>query len=83
MAWRKERIDRPIKVLTDDIYALSSIRNVLYIAVPRLLPSVLLLLLPILVPSPYIQRVIILTAIYALLALSWDFLASLERKYHL
>jgi branched-chain amino acid transport system permease protein len=76
MAWRKERIDRPIKVLTDDIYALSSIRNVLYIAVPRLLPSVLLLLLPILVPSPYIQRVIILTAIYALLALSWDFLAS-------
>lgn len=75
MPRRKERIDRPIKVLTDDIYALSSIRNVLYIAAPRLLPSLLLLLLPLLVPSPYIQRVIILTAINALLALSWDFLA--------
>ena len=76
MARRKERIDRPIKVLTDGIYALSSTRNMFYIAAPRLLPCVLLLLLPLLSPSPYLNRVLILAAIYALLALSWDFLAS-------
>lgn len=76
MARRKERIDRPIKVLTEDIYALSSIKNILYVAAPRLLPSLVLLLLPLLAPGLYFERVIIITAIYALLALSWDFLAS-------
>ena len=75
MARRLERIDRPIKVLTEDIYALSSIRNMLYIAAPRLLPTLLVLLLPLLAPGDYIQRVATLTAIYALLALSWDFIA--------
>src|SRR5713226_2726809 len=75
MARRLERIDRPIKVLTEDIYALSSIRNMLYVTAPRLLPTLLLLLLPLLVPSAYIQRVATLTAVYALLALSWDFIA--------
>ncbi|HSE87891.1 MAG TPA: branched-chain amino acid ABC transporter permease [Candidatus Binatia bacterium] len=75
MARRLERIDRPIKVLTDDIYALSSLGNMLYIAVPRLFPVLLLLCLPILSPSAYMERVITLTAIYALLALSWDFIA--------
>ena len=38
MARRLERIDRPIKVLTEDIYALSSLRTMLYVAAPRLLP---------------------------------------------
>ena len=76
MARRRERIDRPIKVLSDGIYALSSINSMLYVAAPRLLPSVLLLLLPLLISSPYLKRVLILAAIYALLALSWDFLAS-------
>jgi branched-chain amino acid transport system permease protein len=75
MARRLERIDRPIKVLTDDIYALSSLGNMLYIALPRLFPVLLLLCLPILSPSAYMERVITLTAIYALLALSWDFIA--------
>lgn len=74
MARRKERIDRPIKVLTEDIYALGSTRNMLYVAGPRLLPSALLLLLPLLAPSAYFQRVLTLAALYALLALSWDFL---------
>jgi branched-chain amino acid transport system permease protein len=73
-ARRLERIDRPIKVLTEDIYTLSSLRNMLYVAAPRLLPALLLLLLPLLSPSEYIQRVATLTAIYALLALSWDFI---------
>jgi branched-chain amino acid transport system permease protein len=63
-------------VLTDDIYALSSIRNMLYIAVPRLVPPLLVLMLPLLSPSGYIERVVILTAIYCLLAVSWDFIES-------
>ena len=75
MAKRLERIDRPIKVLTEDLYALSSLKNMLYVAAPRFLPTLILLLVPLLVPSPYIQRVTTLTAIYALLALSWDFIA--------
>jgi len=75
MARRLERIDRPIKVLTDDIYALSSIRNMLYVALPRLLPTLVILLLPVLVPGAYLERVLTLTALYALLALSWDFIA--------
>jgi branched-chain amino acid transport system permease protein len=47
----------------------------LYVAVPRLLPPLLLLFLPLTAPSEYIQRVATLTAVYALLALSWDFIA--------
>ncbi len=75
MVRRKERIDRPIKVLTEDIYALSSVSHMLYVALPRVLPTLLLLLLPLTVPSAYFQRVFILTAVYGLLALSWDFIA--------
>ena len=75
MARRLERIDRPIKVLTEDIYALNSISNMLYVAVPRILPALLILMLPLLSPSGYVDRVVILTAIYALLAVSWDFIA--------
>lgn len=74
MAQRLERIDRPIKVLTEDIYTLSSLRNMLYVAAPRLLPALLLLVTPLVTESLYVQRVITLTAIYALLALSWDFI---------
>ncbi len=75
MARRLERIDRPIKVLTEDIYALSSIRNMLYVAAPRILPALFLLLFPLLSTSAYFERVMIIAAIYALLALSWDFIA--------
>jgi branched-chain amino acid transport system permease protein len=75
MARRLERIDRPIKVLTEDIYALSSVQNMLYIALPRLVPAIIILLLPLLAPGAYLERVVTLTALYALLALSWDFIA--------
>ncbi len=75
MARRLERIDRPIKVLTEDIYALSSLKTMLYVAVPRLLPALLVLLIPVLAPGDYFQRVATLAAIYGLLALSWDFIA--------
>jgi branched-chain amino acid transport system permease protein len=75
MARRLERIDRPIKVLTEDIYAISSLRNMLYLALPRLFPAIVILVLPLLTPGTYMERVMTLTAVYALLALSWDFIA--------
>jgi branched-chain amino acid transport system permease protein len=75
MARRLERIDRPIKVLTADIYALSSLKTMLYVAAPRLLPALVVLLIPVLGPGDYFQRVATLAAIYGLLALSWDFIA--------
>ena len=75
MARRLERIDRPIKVLTEDIYALSSLKTMLYVAAPRLLPTLVVLLIPVLAPGDYFQRVATLAAIYGLLALSWDFIA--------
>lgn len=72
---RKERIDRGIKVRSDGIYALMSWRELAYLTAPRLLLIVGLLLLPILLPSMYWQRVITIACIYALLAIGFDFLA--------
>ena len=72
---RKERIDRGIKVRTDGIYALMSIRELSYLALPRLVLILGMLALPLLLPGMYWQRVITITCIYALLALSFDFLA--------
>ena len=72
---RKERIDRGIKVRTDGIYALMSIRELSYLTLPRLVLILGMLLLPLLLPGMYWERVITITCIYALLALSFDFLA--------
>ena len=72
---RKERIDRGIKVRTEGIYALSSLRELSYLSVPRLVLIIGLLMLPLVMPSIYWQRVITITCIYALLAISFDFLA--------
>ncbi len=72
---RKERIDRGIKVRTDGIYALMSIRELSYLTLPRLVLILGMLALPLLLPGMYWQRVITITCIYALLALSFDFLA--------
>jgi len=76
MARRRERIDRPSKVLSEDLYALASFRTLLYLALPRVLPAATLVGLALFVPNPYLQRVLSIAATYALLALSWDFLAS-------
>ncbi len=70
---RKERIDRGIKVRSDDIFALTSYKEMLYVSVPPVLPVVVLLILPLILP-PYWQKVLISTAVFALLAISWDFL---------
>jgi len=72
---RRERIDRGIKVRTEGIYAVSSWQEVAYLVLPRLILIVGLLLLPLLIPSLYWKRVISIAAIYALLALGFDFLA--------
>lgn len=72
---RKERIDKGIKVRTDGIYALMSLREISYLTVPRLVLIVGMLILPLVMPSMYWQRVISIVCIYALLALSFDFLA--------
>ena len=74
MKKRKERIDRGIKVRSTDIFALSSWREMLYLAVPRLLPVVGCLVLP-LVLGVYWQKVLLSVAVFALLAISWDILA--------
>jgi branched-chain amino acid transport system permease protein len=72
---RKERLDRGIKVRTDGLYALMSWRELSYLTLPRLVLIVGMLILPLVMPSMYWQRVITYVCIYALLALSFDFLA--------
>jgi branched-chain amino acid transport system permease protein len=74
MKKRKERIDRGIKVRSEDIFALTSWREMLYLSAPRLIPLIVFLVLP-LVLEPYWQRVLLSVAIFALLAISWDILA--------
>ncbi len=72
---RKERLDRGIKVRSEGIYALMSWRELLYLFLPRVVLIGGLLILPLVMPSMYWQRVISIVCIYALLALSFDFLA--------
>jgi branched-chain amino acid transport system permease protein len=61
---RKERLDRGIKV-----------RELTYLFLPRLVLIGGILVLPMVMPSMYWQRVVSIVCIYALLALSFDFLA--------
>lgn len=73
MQMRKERIDRGIKVRSEDISALLSWREMLYLSGPRLLPLLGLAVLP-LVLGLYWQKVLLSVAIFALLAMSWEML---------
>ncbi len=74
MAKRKERLDRGIKARSQDVFALCSWREMLYLAGPRLIPIVGCLLLP-LVLDVYWQKVLLSVAVFALLAICWDILA--------
>ncbi len=74
--YRIERIDRGIKVRSDSIYMLSSYRDLVYLFLPRLLPFAALIVLPIVLEGGYWQKVLFYACIFALLALSWDFMAS-------
>jgi branched-chain amino acid transport system permease protein len=71
---RKERIDRGIKVRSEDIFALCSWKEMLYLSAPRLLPIIAFIVLP-LVLGIYWQRVLLSVCVFALLAISWDILA--------
>jgi branched-chain amino acid transport system permease protein len=75
MKKRKERIDRGIKARSEDILVLSSYEEMLYLLAPRAAPVLGLFLLSLIIPV-YWQKVLIFTAVFALLALSWDLLAS-------
>ncbi len=74
MERRKERLDRGIKVRTEGLYALSSWREMSYLLFPRGLFIFGFLFLPFLIDM-YWQRVFCVAGVYALLALSFDFLA--------
>ena len=73
-ARRKKRFDRSVKVRCEGLYAISSWREMGFLAMPRLLLILGLLVLP-LTLDMYWQRVLCIAGIYALLALSFDFLA--------
>jgi branched-chain amino acid transport system permease protein len=72
---RKERLDRGIKIRSEGLYALMSWRELSYLALPRLVLIVGILVVPLVMPSMYWQRVISIVCIYALLSLSFDLLA--------
>ena len=72
---RKERLDRGIKVRSEDIFVLTSWREMLYVLVPRVLPMLLILIF-ILIATPYWRRVLVSMAMIGVLALSWDLLVS-------
>ncbi len=74
---RLERIDRGIKVRSETLYALSSWEEISYLVAPRALLILGFLLAPLLLQgSPYWGRVILSVCIFALLAVSFDFLAN-------
>ncbi len=74
--YRRERLDRGIKVRTEGIYALAGWQEMSYILLPRLLLIAGMLILPIVLPAGYWQRVVSITCIFMLLALGFDFLAN-------
>ena len=74
MKKRRERIDRGIKARSGDIFALTSWREMLYLAAPRWIPIMVFLILP-LILGIYWQKVLLSVAVIALLAISWDILA--------
>lgn len=72
---RRKRLDRGIKARTDTIFVIASFRDTLYLLLPRVLPVMALLVLP-LVLTGYWGKVLVFACMYGLLALSWDFMAS-------
>ncbi len=76
--YRRERLDRGIKARAEDIYALASYRELLYLLSPRVMLIGGLLVFPLLgdVIGNYWLRVMLTALSIALLALSWDLLAS-------
>jgi branched-chain amino acid transport system permease protein len=78
VSYRKERLDRGIKARSDDIFVISSHRETLYLVLPRIIPIVGILLIPLLKENVgiYWEKVLVITCIISLLSLSWDLLMS-------
>ncbi len=77
--YRKERLDRGIKARCDSIFMLTSYREILYMLFPRVLPIAALIIIPLVLGVSgqiYWQKVFILACVISLLALGWDYLAS-------
>lgn len=76
--YRKERLDRGIKARSDDIFAVTSYREMLYALGPRLAAVGGLLIAPLLrdIIGVYWLNVLLITCIITLLAISWDLLAA-------
>ncbi len=72
---RKERLDRGVKVRSDTIYALSSMKEILFLLGPGIALIVLLLVMPVALDF-YWQRVMAITGVYVLLAIGFGFLAN-------
>ncbi|MDR7570449.1 MAG: branched-chain amino acid ABC transporter permease, partial [Armatimonadota bacterium] len=74
--YRRERLDRGIKVRADDVFVLVSGREMLYLAGPRLAATIALLGFPLLAPwtGAYWQTVFLIVVAMMLLAISWAFL---------
>ena len=72
--YRKKRLDRGIKARADTLFAIASYTEILYLLLPRALPVMILLILPV-VLTGYWGKVLIYACMFGLLALSWDFLA--------
>jgi branched-chain amino acid transport system permease protein len=73
--FRRKRLDRGIKARADSIFVIASWKDTLYLLLPRALPVIALLLLPLWLKG-YWGKVLFFACMYGLLALSWDFLAS-------
>ena len=73
--YRKERIARGIKARSDDIYALTSYKEMWYLLFPRLVPILGIAILSYFLPV-YWKKVVLSTCTFAMLAVSWDFLSS-------
>ncbi len=73
---RKERLDRGIKVRSEGVYAIASWTEAMYLMAPRLLLILAVVIIPMVMPSIYYKRLICLLFIYALLAISFDFLTN-------
>lgn len=75
--YRKERIDRGIHARSSDIFAVSSWREITYLLLPRIVPSLALLILPLILElsgNTYWAQVMVVLAIMGIMAISWDLL---------
>jgi branched-chain amino acid transport system permease protein len=73
--FRRKRLDRGIKARSDTLFVIASRRDLIYLLLPRVLPVLALLVLPLLLEG-YWGKVLVYACMYGLLALSWVLMAS-------